>query len=158
MQKAQVIWVISRRWGEPTIPAQSPAKNAWYKHICWRHWQATCMLELTQGCRTGQIQTHCPTNITQGISAHPAAYFPEINRYWKNTRHLERSKCFPNLQKGEESEPSNFRPIALTCVLCKFFEHSVASSLAKHFTELDIFYEMQQGFWEKRSCETQLIM
>ena len=34
----------------------------------------------------------------------------------------------------------------------------VASSLAKHFTELDIFYEMQHGFREKRSCETQLIM
>ena len=74
-------------------------QNAWYKHICWRHWQATCMLEPTQGCRTRQIQTHCPTNITQGISAHPAAYFPEINWYWKNIRHLERSNCFPNLQK-----------------------------------------------------------
>ena len=52
----------------------------------------------------------------------------------------------PIYKKGEESEPSNYRSIALTCVLCKFFEHSVASSLAKHFTELDIFYEMQQGF------------
>ena len=29
---------------------------------------------------------------------------------------------------------------------------------SKHFTELDIFYEMQHGFREKRSCETQLIM
>ena len=27
------------------------------------------------------------------------------------------------------------------CVLCKIFEHSVATSLAKHFTELDIFYK-----------------
>ena len=35
---------------------------------------------------------------------------------------------------------------------------SVASSLAKHFTELDIFYEMQHGFLEKKSCDTQLIM
>ena len=102
-------------------------------------------------------ETLCPTNITQGISAHPAAYFPEINCYWKNTVHLERSKCFPNLQKSQESEPSNYRPISLTCVLRKILEHSVASSLAKHFTELDIFDEMQHGFWEKRSCETQLI-
>ena len=101
------------------------------------------MLGPTQGCRTRQIQTHCPTNITQGISTHPAAYFPEINCYWKNTVHLERSKCFPNLQKSQESEPSNYRPISLTCVLRKILEHSVASSLAKHFTELDIFDEMQ---------------
>ena len=46
----------------------------------------------------------------------------------------------------------------LTCVLCKIMEDIVASSLAKHFTELDIFYEMQHGFREKRSCETQLKM
>ena len=37
-------------------------------------------------------------------------------------------------------------------------EHIVASSVAKHFTELDILYDLQHGFREKRSCETQLIM
>ena len=64
----------------------------------------------------------------------------------------------PIYKKGEKSDPSNYRPISLTCVLCKLLEHIVASSLAKHLTELDIFYEMQHGFREKRSCETQLIM
>ena len=34
----------------------------------------------------------------------------------------------------------------------------VASSMAKHFTELDILYDLQHGFREKRSCEAQLIM
>ena len=63
----------------------------------------------------------------------------------------------PIYKKAKKSEPSNYRPISLTCVLCKILEHSVASSLAKRFTELDIFDEMQHGFWEKRSCETQLI-
>ena len=46
----------------------------------------------------------------------------------------------------------------MTCVLCKILEHIVASSLVKHFTELDVFYEMQHVFREKRSCETQLII
>ena len=36
--------------------------------------------------------------------------------------------------------------------------HIVASSVAKHFTMLDILYDLQHGFREKRSCETQLIM
>ena len=66
---------------------------------------------------------------------------------------------FPQFtKKTKKSDPSNYRPISLTCVLCKFLEHIVASSLAKHFTELDIFYEMQHGFREKRSCETILIL
>ena len=64
----------------------------------------------------------------------------------------------PIYKKGDKSDPSNYRPISLTCVLCKILEHIVASSLVKHFAELDIFYEMQHGFREKRSCETQLIM
>ena len=46
----------------------------------------------------------------------------------------------------------------MTCVLCKVLEHIVASSMAKHFTELDIHYDLQHGLREKRSCEAQLIM
>ena len=64
----------------------------------------------------------------------------------------------PIFKKGEKSDPSNYRSISLTCVLCKILEHIVASSVAKHFTELDILYDLQHGFREKSSCETQLIM
>ena len=64
----------------------------------------------------------------------------------------------PIFKKREKCDPSNYRPISLTCVLCKVLEHIVASSVAKHFTELDILYDLQHGFREKRSCETQLIM
>ena len=48
--------------------------------------------------------------------------------------------------------------ISLTCVLCNVLEYIVASSMAKHFTELNILYDLQHGFREKRSCEMQLIM
>ena len=41
----------------------------------------------------------------------------------------------PIFKKGEKSDPSNYRPISLTCVLCKVLEHIVASSVAKHFTD-----------------------
>ena len=64
----------------------------------------------------------------------------------------------PIFKKGDKADPSNYRPISLTCVLCKVPEHIVASSLSKHFTELNILYELQHGFRERRSCETQLIM
>ena len=66
----------------------------------------------------------------------------------------------PIFKKGEKSDPSNYRPISLTCVLCKVSEHIVASSVAKHFTKLDILYiyDLQHGFREKRSCGTQLTM
>ena len=36
-------------------------------------------------------------------------------------------------------------------------EHIVASSLSRHFEQNDILYDLQQGFRERRSCETQLV-
>ena len=64
----------------------------------------------------------------------------------------------PVFKKGDKSEPSNCRPISLAWVLCKVLEHIVATSLSKHFTDLSILYELQHGFRERKSCETQLIM
>ena len=37
-------------------------------------------------------------------------------------------------------------------------EHIVASSITKHLSKLNIFYELQHGVREKRSCESQLLM
>mgnify|MGYP000547225927 CR=1 FL=1 len=37
-------------------------------------------------------------------------------------------------------------------------EHIVASSITKRLSKLNIFYELQHGFREKRSCESQLLM
>ena len=36
-------------------------------------------------------------------------------------------------------------------------EHIVASTLTKHFNQNDILYDLQHGFRERRSFETQLI-
>ena len=51
-----------------------------------------------------------------------------------------------------------YRPIALTCILCKVLEHIVASNLVTHLDSHQLLYDLQQGFRSKRSCETQLVM
>lgn len=56
----------------------------------------------------------------------------------------------PVFEKGDKSLAANYRPISLTCILCKVLEHILASNIIKHLDE--------HGFREKRSCETQLIM
>ena len=70
----------------------------------------------------------------------------------------KKANVSPIFKKGDKTEPANYRPISLTCVLCKVLEHVVASGISKHFTEQNILSELQHGFREKRSCETQLIM
>lgn len=71
---------------------------------------------------------------------------------WKNTNFC------PVFKKGDKCEPSNYRPISLTCVLCKLLEHTVASNVISHLDSNNILYDLQHGFRSKRSCETQLTM
>ena len=61
-------------------------------------------------------------------------------------------------KKGDKSLTANYRPISLTCILCKVLEHILASNIVKHLDGQGILYDLQHGFREKRSCETQLIM
>ena len=43
------------------------------------------------------------------------------------------------LYKGN---PTNDRPISLTCILCKTMEHIIASNLTRHFDLINIMYSM----------------
>ena len=69
----------------------------------------------------------------------------------------KRAQVCPLYKKVVKSGPANYCPISLTCILCKTMEHIIASSLTKHFDRHDILYDLQHGFRERRSCETQLI-
>ena len=63
----------------------------------------------------------------------------------------------PLFKKGDKCDPGNYRPISLTCICCKLMEHIIASNLTKHLNKHNVLYDLQHGFSEKRSCETQLI-
>ena len=63
----------------------------------------------------------------------------------------------PIYKKGPRHEPANYRPVSLTCILCKLMEHIVVSNIMKHLERNNILSEFQHGFRSKRSCETQLI-
>ena len=60
-------------------------------------------------------------------------------------------------KKGDKCDPANYWPISLTCICCKLMEHITASNLTKQLNNHNILYDLQHGFRERRSCETQLI-
>ena len=70
------------------------------------------------------------------------------------------ANVMPVFEKGDKSLAANYRPISLTCILCKVLEHILVSNIVKHLDAQEIMYmyDMQHGFREKRSCETQLVM
>ena len=59
--------------------------------------------------------------------------------------------------KGSRTSPENYRPISLTCVICKLFEHVLFTSIMAHYNKYDILFKNQHGFQKGRSCETQLV-
>ena len=60
-------------------------------------------------------------------------------------------------KKGPKWDPGNYRPISLTCLVCKVMEHVVLSHMAKHLAAYNILLDSQHGFREKLSTQTQLI-
>ena len=63
----------------------------------------------------------------------------------------------PILKKDLRSDPSNHRPISLTCICCKIMENIMLSHIAKHIAKNNILINEQHGFQNKLSTITQLI-
>ena len=63
----------------------------------------------------------------------------------------------PIFKNGDQSKPSNYRPVSLTSISCKVNEHILHSHIMKFFEQHHILSEFQHGF-RKNRCETQLIL
>ena len=69
----------------------------------------------------------------------------------------KKANVIPVYKKGDRSCAANYRPISLTCIVCKIMEHIICSNIFSHLDKYGILCDQQHGFRHKRSCETQLI-
>ena len=60
--------------------------------------------------------------------------------------------------KGIRSDPNMYRPISLTPICSKIYEHVFASNMMKFLEHQGILKDEQFGFRKSRSCELQLLM
>jgi len=63
----------------------------------------------------------------------------------------------PLFKTGDRTDPTNYRPISLTSIPCKIFEHILHKHIMNHLDTNNILTDSQHGFRPKRSCESQLI-
>ena len=59
--------------------------------------------------------------------------------------------------KHKSSDPASYRPISLTCIVCRIMERILKSHIVDHLDSLGLFSDHQHGFRKKRSTETQLL-
>ena len=61
------------------------------------------------------------------------------------------------LQKGKKDTVSNYRPISLTCIVCKILQSIITDKIMEHFVKNKLFTNRQFGFLKVRSTVTQLL-
>lgn len=82
-------------------------------------------------------------NISLSTSSVPSA--------WKS------AVVVPVFKKGSTSDPSNYRPISLTCTAGKILEAIVKDNILSHMTANNLISPNQFGFLAKRSTTSQLL-
>ena len=60
-------------------------------------------------------------------------------------------------KKGDKKDPGNYRPISLTCILCKLLESIIRDAIVNHMIQNAFFSKYQYGFISKRSATLQLL-
>jgi len=64
----------------------------------------------------------------------------------------------PFFKKGSSSEPNNYRPISLTCIVCKLFESIIKdATLIIHLNSHRLITKDQHGFLKRHSTVTSLL-
>ena len=62
----------------------------------------------------------------------------------------------PVFKKGSKHSAGNYRPVSLTCVLCKVMESILRDEIVNHLNKYNLIRASQHGFMAGRSCVTNL--
>ena len=63
----------------------------------------------------------------------------------------------PIFKKGRKYQAVKYRPVSLTCITCKLFEHIICKHMLAHLKNHKILTDLQHSFRSERSCEIQLV-
>ena len=75
----------------------------------------------------------------------------EVTKYWRD------SNVSPIFKNGSGAVPGNYRPVSLTCVLCKVLESIIRDGLVDYLESAGIIRDIQHGFRKGRSCLRNLL-
>jgi hypothetical protein len=75
----------------------------------------------------------------------------EVPSNWKE------AKVIPIFKKGSKGQTSNYRPVSLTCMVCKLLEAIIRKKVTDHLMTNNLLKKSQHGFMKSRSCQTNLL-
>lgn len=63
----------------------------------------------------------------------------------------------PLFKKGNKLEPTNYRPVSLTSIVCKIMEKIIRAVMMDHLTDNNLLAKEQHGFVNGKSCCSNLL-
>ena len=103
-----------------------------------------------------------PSNLLKILSKELAPIVSHIFQQSLNTGEVPDDWLTANItaifKKGDKSIPANYRPVSLTSVTCKLFEHILFRHIMSHLEQFNVLSTFQHGFRSQHSCEPQLII
>ena len=76
----------------------------------------------------------------------------EVPNKWKEAH------VIPIHKKGNKAVMANYRPVALTSVVCKVFERLICATILSFLTQNELVTQQQHGFIKGRSCQTNMLL
>lgn len=67
------------------------------------------------------------------------------------------ARVTPIHKNGPKNDVENYRPVSLTSITCKIFEHVLYSCIMSHLVKHNLLHPSQHGFRQGFSCSTQLV-
>ena len=93
----------------------------------------------------------------KGISSSIEPHIPAILQHRPSSIGLATSQCYSCVKKGDKTNPANYRPVSLTCIVCKYLEHIIFSQIMNQLDRHNILVKFQHGFRANYSCVTHLL-
>ena len=63
----------------------------------------------------------------------------------------------PIFKSGSKMSPGNYRPVSLTCIICKMMESIIKDDIVLHLSNYHLIHASQHGFTFSKSCQTNLL-
>ena len=69
----------------------------------------------------------------------------------------KKANITPIFKSESRMSVSNYRPVSLTCIICKIMEAIIRDNMISHLTKYKLIHSTQHGFMAEKSCQTNLI-
>ena len=104
-----------------------------------------------------KIHSRILRECSQSMKTPLTVIFQKSLREGKVPNQWKEAHVTPIYKKGRKKQPSNYRPVSLTSIVCKLMERLIRNQIMEHMDKNKLFTDLQYGFRNKRSTVLQLL-